>query len=295
MSYVTNGTNYNHHQRIQGNQKESMTEIAKTPPIHNIEDTFVDEGDGPVVLLLHGFPFDRSMWSEQVEFLSANGFRAIAPELLGGTSDQRQVDQIAPHTMDDMARQAAALLDRLQIESCVVCGLSMGGYVAFEFARLFPTRTRALILAGTRAPADNPEEKAAREQQATTMLQAGMTPIAIATLTKLLAPPTLAEKPAVVARVRKMIFGTDPRAAAAAQRGMAARRDYSADLAKIDVPTLIIVGREDQIRPVADAEFMHRGIPNSRLEIIEDAAHLTNMEQAEVFNRSVLTVLEQLA
>jgi pimeloyl-ACP methyl ester carboxylesterase len=72
---------------------------------------------------------------------------------------------------------------------------------------------------------------------------------------------------------------------------MAARRDYTDDLASIDVPTLVIVGRDDPIRPVADAEFMHKGIRNSRLEIIEDAAHMTNMEQPEIFNRAVLSFL----
>jgi 3-oxoadipate enol-lactonase len=117
--------------------------------------------------------------------------------------------------------------------------------------------------------------------------------ISIATLPKLLASRTLAEKPDVVKRVRTMITRSDPKGAAAAQRGMAARRDYTEDLPKIDVPTLVIVGREDSIRPIADAEFMHRGIRNSRLEIIEDAAHMTNLEQPEVFNRALVEFLKQ--
>jgi len=96
----------------------------------------------------------------------------------------------------------------------------------------------------------------------------------------------------VVARLREMILRADPQGAAAAQRGMAGRRDYSDD--PIDVPTLIIVGRDDPIRPVADAEFMHARIPGSRLEIIEDAAHMTNMEQPEIFNRALLDFLSRL-
>jgi pimeloyl-ACP methyl ester carboxylesterase len=250
---------------------------------------YIDEGSGPAVLFLHGFPFDRTMWSDQFKALSAAGFRAIAPDLL------RQAEPGSTHTMDEMARQAAAVLDQLQIKSCVVCGLSMGGYVAFEFAKLFPSRTGALILAGTRAPADNEQEKAGREQQVMTMLRAGMVPISIATLPKLLAPRTLAEQPDVVKRVREMITRCDPKSAAAAQRGMAARRDYTGDLPHINVPTLIVVGREDPIRPVADAEFMHSGIRNSQLEIIKDAAHLTNMEQAEEFNRVLIEFVRQAA
>jgi 3-oxoadipate enol-lactonase len=167
----------------------------------------------------------------------------------------------------------------------------MGGYVAFEFVHLFRARVRGLVLAGTRAPADNEQEKAGREQQVQTMLRAGMVPISIATLPKLLAPRTLAEKPSVVKEVRRMITQANPKGTAAAQRGMAARRDYTDDLAKINVPTLIIVGREDSIRPVADAEFMHTGIRDSQLEIIEDAAHLTNMEQPVVFNDILLRFL----
>ncbi|MFY9621754.1 MAG: alpha/beta hydrolase [Pyrinomonadaceae bacterium] len=267
---------------------------------------FTESGKGIPVVLLHGYPFDKSMWSEQLEAITAAGFRAIAPDLrgLGETVAPTLVGESAEEahrlksgplsTMADMARDVAALLDHLRVEQAVVCGLSMGGYVAFEFAYLFPTRVLGLVLAGTRAPADNEKEKAGREQQVQTMLRAGMVPISIATLPKLLAPRTLAEKPDVVKRVRTMITRSDPNGAAAAQRGMAARRDYTDDLAKINVPTLIIVGREDSIRPVADAEFMHRGIRESRLEIIEDAAHMTNMEQPEIFNKALSGFLAKL-
>ena len=270
------------------------------------EIAFIERGKGRPIVLLHGYPFDRSMWSEQLGALAAAGFRAIAPDLRGlgeteapisaGDSggESHRLKSVPLATMEDMARDVAALLDELKVENAVICGLSMGGYVAFEFIHLFPTRVLGLVLAGTRAPADNEQEKAGREQQVQTMLRAGMVPISIATLPKLLAPRTLAEKPNVVKEVRRMITQTDSKGAAAAQRGMAARRDYSGDLPNISVPTLIIVGREDSIRPVADAEFMHQGIRNSRLEIIEDAAHMTNMEQPEVFNSALLTFLKQL-
>lgn len=272
-----------------------------------IELGYDDVGSGPAVVLLHGFPFDRSMWREQISFLSANGWRAIATDLrgLGETYDKpqfvtgaerRETERQAEAcrtitTMAEMARDVAALMDNLAIDCAVICGLSMGGYVAFEFVHLFPERTSALILAGTRAPADNDQEKHAREQQAQRILAEGMSGIAEATLPKLLASRTLAEKPEVVARVREMILRSDPRGAAAAQRGMAERRDYSDGLSDIKVPTLIIVGREDPIRPVADAEFMHNRIRDSRLEIIADTAHMTNMEQPEVFNRAVIDFL----
>ena len=258
--------------------------------LRGLEMAYIDVGSGSVVLLLHGFPFDKSMWSDQVEALTAAGLRAVAPDLrgLGETNGTIEIS-----TMDDMARDAAALLDHLQLEEAFVCGLSMGGYVAFEFAHLFPSRVRGLVLAGTRAPADSEQEKAGREQQVQTMLRAGMVPISIATVPKLLAERTRAEKPDVVKAVRTMITHSDPKGAAAAQRGMALRRDYTNDLQNLNVPTLIIVGCEDPIRPVSDAEFMHARIATSQLEIIEDAAHMTNMEQAQVFNRVLLDFVRQ--
>ena len=283
----------------------SANQATKFAHVRGLEMAYVDAGDGPLVLLLHGYPFDKSMWSEQLAAIAAAGFRAIAPDLRGlgetvaptlagdSAGESHRLKSVPLATMDEMARDAAALLDHLGVEKAVICGLSMGGYVAFEFAHLFPSRVRGLVLAGTRAPADNEQEKAGREQQVQTMLRAGMVPISIATLPKLLAPRTLADRPDVVRRVRAMITRSDPKGAAAAQRGMAARRDYSEDLSKIDLPALIIVGRDDSIRPVADADFMHRGISNARLEIIEDAAHMTNMEQPEAFNDAVLGFLQK--
>ena len=264
---------------------------------------FDDAGRGPAVILLHGYPFDRSMWREQIEFLSANGFRVVAPDLHGFGESVSQTSVCEPSeiehrlksvpltTMSDMARDVAVLMDELKIDRAAICGLSMGGYVAFEFVHLFATRARALILAGTRAPADNDQERQARLQQAEQMLAKGMSGIAEASLPKLLAPRTLAEKSEVVARLSEMILRADPQGAAAAQRGMAARRDYSGDLSTIKVPTLIVVGRQDPIRPVVDSEFMQRVIRDSRLEILEDAAHMTNIEQPSVFNQTLLEFL----
>lgn len=247
------------------------------------------------------------MWRNQVASLSVAGYRAIAPDLRGfgemsgklqlvTNADTREPDRSVEAyrtitTMEDMARDVAALMDELKIDQAVICGLSMGGYVTFQFARLFRDRVQALVLAGTRAPADNDQEKKVREEQASRVLAEGMKAIADATLPKLLAAKTLAEKPNVVAQVREMILRTSPAGAAAAQRGMAARRDYSGDLPGIAVPTLVVVGREDTVRPVSDAEFMHREIHGSRLEIIDDAAHMTNIEQPETFNRALIEFL----
>jgi pimeloyl-ACP methyl ester carboxylesterase len=267
-----------------------------------------DTGKGTPMVFLHGFPFNRSMWREQIEFLNAQGFRCVAPDLRGmgenstpasvapalageSATEDHRLKSVPLHRMEDMARDVAALMDELKIDRAAICGLSMGGYVAFDFFHLFPEKVSALILAGTRAQADNEQEKAGREQQAQTLLRAGMVPISIATMPKLLAPKTLSEKRDVVKRVREMITGSNPAGAAAAQRGMAVRRDYVDDLAKINVPALIIVGREDSIRPVSDARFMHERIAGSQLVVIDDAAHLSNLEQPEAFNEAIHSLI----
>jgi len=266
--------------------------------------SYDDEGDGPAVILLHGYPFNRSMWREQTDFLGAHGFRAIAPDLLEMSDKfqlvadthepewQRQAEAYRTiRTMESMARYVSALMDELKIDQAVICGLSMGAYVAFEFVHLFPKRVRALVLAGARAQDPDEDEKQSREQQARRILTEGMAFVVDAMLPKLLAPRTLAEKPAVVSLVHEMILRTDPRGAAAAQRGMAVHRDYSNDLSDIEAPTLIIAGREDAIRKLEDAEFIRRGITNSHLEIIDDAGHLMNMEHAHIFNNTFIDFL----
>jgi 3-oxoadipate enol-lactonase len=252
---------------------------------------FDDLGKGSVVVFLHGFPFNRSMWCEQIEFLRAHDYRAVAPDLRGLGENKSDADI---STMEEMARDVAALMDELKIDSAIICGLSMGCYVAFEFIHLFPKRVRALILCGPKAQGPDETEKINREAQALRLLAEGMEFAVESISTKLLARRTVDEKSDVVRRVGEMVLSTDPRGAAAAQRGMAARRDYSDDLAKIDLPTLIVAGREDGVRTPEDAEFIDERIPNSQLIVIDDAGHLMNLEQPEVFNRALIDFFDRL-
>jgi len=254
--------------------------------------TFYDEkGAGPAVILLHGFPFNRTMWREQIECLSARNFRVVAPDLRG-LGEHKSASEV--NTMEDMARDVAALMDRLKIDRATICGLSMGCYVAFEFIHLFPARVRALMLCGPRAQGPDDAERQSREEQAQRVVTEGMQFAVASISTMLLTQKTVTEKPEVVARVTDMVLHTDPRGAAAAQRGMAARRDYSDELASIAVPTLIIAGREDGVRKPEDAESIHRGIRSSQLVTIDDAGHLMNMEQPERFNRALIDFFERL-
>lgn len=258
--------------------------------MRGIELAYTDKGCGPVVVFLHGFPFDRSMWRGQVEKLS-DSFRVIAPDFRG---HGETTVTAAPSTMEDLAEEIAALLDELNIPRAVICGLSMGGYVAFALYRAHPERVRALVLADTRAQADTEDARRTREENARRALAEGMQPIVDAMLPKLLSARTRESEPEVVARVRKMMLGVNAEGAAAALRGMALRRDQTDILSKIDVPTLVIVGSEDAVTPPSEAETLHERIEGSRLVVVEGAGHVSNIERPEEFDRALAEFLESL-
>lgn len=258
--------------------------------VRGIKLAFEDAGVGAPVILLHGFPFNRSMWREQIIALAPTN-RVIAPDLRGhggsGVSNE-------PATMEEMAADVVALMDELGVVAPVVAGLSMGGYVALALAREYAERVGALVLADTRAQADTEEGRLAREETAQRALRDGMETIADAMLPKLLAPSTLSDRPDLVERVRTMILNTDPEGAASALRGMALRRDQTDCLPTIQAPTLILVGSEDSITPPPDSASMHDRIMGSRLEVIEGAAHLSNIERPAEFNRVLSDFLNRL-
>ncbi|HEV3470879.1 MAG TPA: alpha/beta fold hydrolase [Pyrinomonadaceae bacterium] len=258
--------------------------------VRGIEIAYEEAGRGEPVVLLHGFPFNRTLWREQAAAL-AERFRVITPDLRGhGESSVAE----GPATMEEMAEDVAALLDALGVGRAVVGGLSMGGYVTLAFCRRFPERVRALVLADTRPQGDTEDGRRAREETARRALEEGMEPIADSMLPKLLAPATLAGRPDVVGRVRAMILSTKPEGAAAALRGMAVRRDQTDWLGEISVPTLIVVGREDGLTPPSDSETMRAKIKGARLEVIEGAGHVSNVEQPSEFNRALSGFLEGL-
>ncbi len=253
--------------------------------VHDIEIAYDDEGAGPPVVLLHGYPFNRSMWADQTQALR-NSQRVIVPDLRGHGESE-----VAAATIEAMARDIGALMTSIGISEAAICGLSMGGYIALAFYRLFPERVRALVLADTRASADTDEVKQNRKKQAERALREGMEGIANDLLPKLLRPQTLEKRAEIVDRVRQMMVETKPEGAAAALKAMGERDDQMALLSRIVAPTLILVGRDDVITPIKDSELMHREIQGSRLEVIEGAGHVSNIEQPEHFNRALLNFL----
>jgi 3-oxoadipate enol-lactonase len=252
---------------------------------------YADSSDRLALLLIHGFPLHSSMWAPQLEELA--GFtRIIAPDLRGH-GDSEAVP--GPYTVEMLAHDCVGLLEHLAIQPpVIVCGLSMGGYVAFELYRQYPELVAGLILAATRAGADSEEARANRDKAAENVRANGVPALVEGMLPKLLAPQTAAADPALVDVVRMIMLTTSPEGAVGALQAMRDRPDSTPTLAEIDVPTLIIHGRDDQLIPLAEAEAMHQAIKGSRLVAIPDAGHLPNLENPELFNDAVIDFLEEI-
>ncbi|MEV6395648.1 alpha/beta hydrolase [Streptomyces sp. NPDC051907] len=249
-----------------------------------------DQGpaDGTPVVLVHGHPFDRSMWAPQTAALTAAGYRVIAADLRGyGES------AVVPGVTEfaDFARDTAAVLDRVGVERAVVGGLSMGGQIAMEFHRLFPQRVSALVLADTSPVAETEEGKAVRNAMADRLLADGMGGYADEVIAKMIAPYNVAALPEVARHVLGMMRSTAPEGAAAALRGRAERPDHRQSLAAATVPALVVVGEDDTYTPVDEARAMAALIPRSALDVIEGAAHMPNLERPAAFNDVLLRFL----
>lgn len=248
---------------------------------------YEDNGAGFPVILIHGHPFDRTMWAPQSEFLAAH-YRVIAPDLCGYGENKQCGDKTLLSTFASDVRDLA---DSLGLEKFVLGGHSMGGQIVLECYRQFRERIAALILADTFAQLDSSERKQLRLTTADRLISEGMNRYSDEELQKMIAPEHITSMPVVAEHVLRMMKNTSPRGAAAALRGRAERMDYTPLLLEIDVPVLIIVGDRDQYTPVPDAQFMHDKIPDSKIAVIDHAGHMPNLEQPDSFNRIVLEFL----
>ncbi len=235
------------------------------------------QGEGPAILFIHGYPFDRTIWRHQVA--SLKGFRRIAPDLRGmGESDAPDLG----YSMATYADDLSALLDTLGVEEVVLCGLSMGGYIAFEFLRRWRRRVRRLVLMDTRAEADTVEGRRNREAAILAARERGASAIADAMLPKVLAPATRANSPEAAERIRAMMAATPVAGILGALGAMRDRVDSTPLLPTLtDLPTLILVGEDDELTPPHRARAMAEAIPQARLIVVPAAGHLLPVEQPE--------------
>jgi pimeloyl-ACP methyl ester carboxylesterase len=245
-----------------------------------------------VLVLVHGHPFDRTMWRPQVAAIAGADWRVVTPDLRG-YGESEVVPGVT--TLERFARDIAALLDHLGTSKVVIGGLSMGGQIVMEFCRLFPERVRAIVLAATFPRAESEEGKVARNAMADRLLREGLGPYAEEILPKMLAPRNIAALPAVAEHVLGMMRRTHPAGAAAALRGRAERPDYEGVLASLDAPGLIVVGDEDAFTTRADAERMQALVKGSALVWMAGVGHMPNLERTAEFNAALQQFLDKLA
>jgi pimeloyl-ACP methyl ester carboxylesterase len=244
-----------------------------------IEIGYDDVGSGVPMVLLHGFPHHRGLWSPQVGAL-VDRARCIAPDLRGFG----ETTAAPPYSMDQYADDVASLLDTARVERAIIVGLSMGGYIAFAFWRRHRSRTRALVLADTRSGADTTDGKRKRADMVVMARERGSAAVADAMMPAMVGRSTREKSPEVVDGVYQMLASAPTAGVIGALEAMMDRPDSTPSLATIDVPTLIIVGDEDTLTPPTEAEAMHGAIRGSRLEVITGAGHLTNVERPAAFN-----------
>ncbi|MHC4876003.1 MAG: alpha/beta fold hydrolase [Planctomycetota bacterium] len=259
--------------------------------IGEIELNCFDSGEGTPFVFVHGFPLDHSMWEYQLDEF-AQSHRVIAPDLRGfGQSDVTA----GTVSMEQFADDVASLLDALNVtEPVVFCGLSMGGYIGWQFLARHRERVRALIQCDTRAIADGPEGVANREKLARLVLENGTEPVAAAMLPNLFAEAATPARQAAIQGTRQIVLRTNPAGIAAASLGMAARPDVTAGLPSLDVPTLLIVGEHDRISTVDEMQSIADAIPDAQFAVIPDAGHMSPLENPEAANSAIAEFLARL-
>jgi pimeloyl-ACP methyl ester carboxylesterase len=256
-------------------------------PVSDLSLHYQESGSGTPILLIHGHPFDCTSWTPQLT-ATFPGYRLIAPDL---RNFGRTTSPNPPADFSTYARDLIAFADALALDRFYVAGLSMGGQIALEVADAAPHRLLGLILCDTFAQLDTPAKKSNRYALADRLDREGLAAYAVEVLPKMICAKTIADHPEVAADLVRMMQRAPAAGASAALRVRAARRDYLPLLPTLDLPTLILVGDQDEFTPVADAELMHRNIRNSTLVVIPDAGHLTNLEQPAAFNRALATFL----
>jgi 3-oxoadipate enol-lactonase len=261
--------------------------------VNGVEINYKSTGIGAPLVLIHGHPFDHTMWYPQVVALS-DLYQVITPDLRGyGAST---LPNPANTKFEDYATDILQLMDYLEIDSFHLGGLSMGGQIIMEIFRQAPARVKSLIFADTFASLDTPAIKKGRYDTADRLEKEGMDGYADEVIYKMITPQHVSTMPEVSGHVIKMMKATSPVAAATALRARAERVDYlNKVLPEVNVPTLVIVGREDQFTPVSQAEELVENLQNSKLVIIEDAGHMPNLEHPDEFNKAALDFLERIS
>jgi pimeloyl-ACP methyl ester carboxylesterase len=256
--------------------------------INGFQMNFSDEGGGSPVLLIHGFPLCRKMWSPQLEALTKAGYRVITPDLRGfGGSNAGDT----AFSMDLFADDVVALMDHLGIEKAAIGGMSMGGYILLSLLDRYIERLSAAIFIVTRSAADDGPGKERRTALANAVVSGNPSVLAEAFESVLFGPDVKEDKPELIYQVRQWMDMTCPEALVGGLTGMRDRRDYRAELGRFNIPALVIGGEKDICISPDFSKEIAAGLPDSRLHIMEGLGHVANMEAPDRFNDCLLSFL----
>ena len=254
-----------------------------------MEMAYDDVGLGAPVLFIHGWPHNRTLWAAQLSGLRTHA-RCIAPDLrgFGGST------VASPFTIDQYADDLAAFLSALGIEQAVVCGVSMGGYVALSMLRRHSSLIRALVLTSTRATADSPEAREKRARLIDFVRDHGVEALAERQLQAMLGETTFSSRPAVRDALLLLMAGAPKEGVIGALEAMSERADSTDLLPDISIPTLVVSGSEDTFTRPKELRALADAIPNARLETIQHAGHVCCFERPAAFNHIMSEFLATL-
>ncbi len=254
--------------------------------------SYVDSGpkDAQAILFIHGFPLNKTMWNMQLNALKSN-YRTIAYDVRGhGDSAIGSED----FSIELFVKDLIDFLDALKIEKIMLCGLSMGGYIALNAVLNHPSRFDGLILCDTNCAADSPETVEKRMNTIENIKNEGIEKYANESVKNLFAPSSFQTKTSEIKEAGDMIMGTSQLAIFRTLHALASRKETCSRLSEIKTPTLILVGKEDKITPPETAKVIHEGIDGAKLFILDDAGHLSNMENPTQFNKHISDFISQM-
>ena len=251
--------------------------------------SYNDFGKGEVpVIFIHGFPFNKNMWQPQMEVLKET-HRVIALDLRGfGNSLSNKEDLSITLFADDLI----LFMDALKIRKAVICGLSMGGYIVLNAVKRYQERFSAIVLSDTQCIADNDEAKKKRLSTIEEINQNGLENFATGFVKNIFSEYSLLNKPDLVKAILNTILSTSPTTIMGTLRALAERSETCSTLNSINIPALILCGREDKITPLGQSEMMNKAIKNSAFHIINNAGHMSNLENNTDYNLYLKEFLE---
>lgn len=248
--------------------------------------SYDDFGEGNIpIIFLHGFPFDKTMWRFQLDFFK-NTHRIIALDIRGFG---KSIDETSALSIDLFSEDLILLMDQLSIKKAIVCGLSMGGYIALNAIKRFPDRFEALVLCDTQCNADSPEVKKKRYNTIDDINMSGTITFSDNFIKNVFYKDSLENQKELVQQLKSVVLANSKYIITQGLTALAERTETCSTLNNITIPTLIICGREDTVTPLTQSEFMHAAIRGSKLQVIDRAGHVSNLEQPLEFNRHLFS------